>query len=457
MGKYFCKTCGYSTDILCNMNKHKETKRHINNVKESRKERRKELLNKKNIPSSVEENISDENKLLNETTICNIEESISVPINDDKSKLIEESNKLKCDACGYIFAEKRNLTKHIKLNRCKSMKEDDKKMYKVIEKMDEKIEKMQTTLKKSNTGNTTTNIIVNYNLLFQILIEQKFINAPVLLPMDIARLPESGRPEYSIPLLIEKQRDLEMVNHLGDIIVGYYKKDDPFIQSFWTLNRYNPDYLTRCQNGDIIYWQENPTGKIIKNTVIYPLLISLKIILEKCYQQKKYKENGIIYKISDDDATYINIIIEDIDNYTDGLGQGILKYIAEHFHPEKNEELISIKNKDNKSLQKQLERLLQSKEYNVERDAARTMTNLIEYVENGKTTNISKIDDSEDGPVPEGMYNHIPLTLEEIIGESSKPAKVKINSNKKKKVIKKVKEEPYKAGYGSSEVSDCEN
>ncbi len=119
---------------------------------------------------------------------------------------------------------------------------------------------------------------------------------------------------------------------LGNILVKYYKKDDPSKQSFWNSDSARRTYLTSVIVSNTVLWDIDKKGTQIKNTIIRPMLEFITLIIVEEIENSKTNNtmpNHIILANIERSKT-LNIIKQKID--IKGLDDEILRYITPFFH-----------------------------------------------------------------------------------------------------------------------------
>ncbi len=293
--KYICTECNYSTNNKSNFDRHNNSNAHMKKLG---------LLPKK-LP-------------LEKKNIC---------------------------VCGKIFKHRSGLSRH--KQTCKIIVEQYKK-----EDIDLKIQvaeikdMMQQLLKASATSQLIHSQTINNQPTYKLSVKnylQKFCaDAPTIeAPNDYAKL--TFENQTLIDTLLYYYRHKSLHKHLGDFIIGYYKKDDPSKQSVWTSDVARLTYIIKeSLAGKESIWNQDPKGVKVKRFIITPMLDHIRKYMNEYWDEiiandeltikKKNKNKVDIDALEKRQKMFngIHAIRQEIDNGI--LADDIIKYIASYLH-----------------------------------------------------------------------------------------------------------------------------
>lgn len=299
MSEYKCEYCNYITDRSSNIERHKKSKKHINNIRDDN-----------------ENNKSDE---------------------DGYTNLNSENNRksYKCKYCCKKFATQNSMYRHMK-HTCKQKNNSDIKESKIyiernpinilidklpvdnkskeiincfkqfIEMKDEENKKLDEENKKligiigsavmTNNNNSQANIInaettnKSVNLLTYAI--KNLGDAPPmkllegsdltkLLTHDTKTNKEKSDIEYTI---ICKFENKNLHKYIGDIIKDTYKKDNPKDQSIWLTDNSRLSFIIKqlvVDTSGRSEWIADKSGVKLTNYIITPILNEIGVMLKK--------------------------------------------------------------------------------------------------------------------------------------------------------------------------------
>ena len=254
--KYNCEICNYETDDKSNFNKHLNSKAHA-----------KKNTGIHNININV-------NKMLPSKFQCPIclkfYSSVS-SLSRHKNKyctgeILTEDAKLKLEK--EFDAKLKQKELEIELKYSKQIIEEMKTEKQQLQKDNNELKQYIKTVKP-----TTVNISVKK------LIQQNYPNAPHLAMLENYSVIHEDIDFTSDLIYYYKKNKLNA--YLGDIIIKYYKKEDPKEQSLWSTDSSRLKYIIK----ELIaskksMWSEDDKGLKINKHIIKPLL---KYICDYCY------------------------------------------------------------------------------------------------------------------------------------------------------------------------------
>jgi len=262
--------------------------------------------------------------------------------------IIDKSVEYKCE-CGKVFSHHPSLSRHKK--DCILIKKNTD----IIELKGEITELKSTVnnmngllfeLVKNNKLATATTNNNNYKISVKNYIQQNYPDAPALKgPTNYAKL--TYNDNELIDTLLYKYKHKVLHEYLGDFLVDYYKKDDPTEQSVWSSDISRLTYIVKESLEDKkSIWNHDYKGVKTKKCIIDPLLQHIKKYIGSYWENnvdlkiKKGREIDIDVLQKRQQKYNITYAIEtEIDNGV--LANDIIKYIASHFHMDKNIELVS--------------------------------------------------------------------------------------------------------------------
>jgi hypothetical protein len=328
--KYICNECNYETCDKSHFDRHKNTKKHVQNAQNMTKQIYKIIGKPK----------------------------VNQKLTGSKPKIVATSTEKSCKLCGNIFSCKQSLSRHIN-HRCKL--KTNEPVVKKLEIMIDTLEKQNQTLgkqneklmniveKQTNTAeNNSETIKKSINVLS--FVTKQYPNAPPIeeleydkfnkitkcLMYDRKNKKKIKRPLEEIILFHFKNDDLCKV--LGKAIVEEYKKDDPEDQSMWASDVSRLTFIVKNAIGKNkkSKWISDKNGVHFTELIIKPMF---EIIKEK---MREYIKNGGLKEseIRDEDIDNITIRLANMQlagelirlinlNKYDGK---VLKYVAPYFN-----------------------------------------------------------------------------------------------------------------------------
>ncbi len=335
-----CEICNYQTSDLGNFSRHKKSKRHIKLA---------------DIKSINDTNSNSKVYTLSTSSIHDMSnESTSKSTNMYTKTTIQEFN---CKQCNFETRHKSSYYRHIK--KCIVKPEDnqttselkiklefaekEKELYKKLEK--EKTELLNNFMNNANhiinktqdNAKLSTEAIQNVSISAIKYANEKFQNAPVLLPIENFNInnlsfdKKEDRVQLTETLIYHsKLKSLDKL--LGDHIIKNYKKNDPMTQSIHTTDCSRLNYIVKELFNNVSNWEVDKNGIKICSKIIKPLI-------EKCIELLLEHQKELIDEMSEGNyknKENIHIIINIIMSIDKGsLENDINKYIAPHFNMNK--------------------------------------------------------------------------------------------------------------------------
>lgn len=316
--KYICKTCNYETDDKSNFNKHLSSKAHA----------------KKNfVEAKVDENFNKKLKKLPSRFQCNICKK-----NYSSTSSLSHHKKKYCsgDTIKAMFEQEFN-----EKLRQKELEMELKYSKQIIENMKTEKQRLQQDnieMKQyiKNTKPTT------YNISVKKLVQQTYPNAPYLAMLENYAIIHEDEDSFTKDLIYCNKKNI-LNSYLGDIIIKYYKKEDPKDQSLWSTDSSRFKYILK----ELIaskksMWSEDDKGLKINKYIIEPLLQYIHDYINEQID----KLDDVLHDANADECIIISqkqldmaYIREQIQNGQ--LKDAVNKYMAPSFRFN-NDKLISI-------------------------------------------------------------------------------------------------------------------
>lgn len=290
MNKYLCEKCNYETNDKSNYNKHLQSVKH----------------NKKKV-NRQQNTLTHIKTYKNEGLVC---------------------------SCGKQFSYASGLSRHKKI--CNGVNINE-----VVEKLNTEINELKQKMKEQEelnirlahkTEQTSTNV---FNISVKNYIQQNYSSAPSLAQLEDYSVIEDECDDFGEKLISVYNKG-SLHKYLGDIIIKYYKKDDPKEQSLWNSDTSRLTYIIKeLINASKSSWYKDPKGVKTKSYIIDPLL---NYIMEYCIKYNDEHEVNLenwndlsandCITISQNQIVMGNIITN-IKN--DTLANDIIRYIAPYF------------------------------------------------------------------------------------------------------------------------------
>jgi len=256
-----------------------------------------------------------------------------------------------CQFCKRSFSTASNLTKHE--NKCAGRVLEIQKLQLEIKYRDKELEKNGKMLESAHDKINelekvlrTTKTAPIYNISIRKLIQNSYPDAPHLDQLDhYSIIHEDDKIDLTQDLLYFYKKNI-LDKYLGDIIIKYYKKENPEEQSLWSTDSARLNYIVK----ELIaskrsQWSEDLKGIKIKKYIVEPLLNYIKeyindqidILHEQIAEAKRDQCINITVK-----QVTLGEIREKILNGT--LKDEVIKYITPsfRFNTEKTDTLITV-------------------------------------------------------------------------------------------------------------------
>lgn len=298
--KHICEKCNYETNDKSNFNKHLKSVAHIQ-------------VNSK-VNNKLTENVN-----------------YKVP------------GKFQCPKCDKKFTSAPGLSRHknkfCKIDVIKEQLRDELKKEFELELMRQQLEHKDEIIKTIKEDNQelkqyikTTKPTTTYNISIKKMIQQTYPNAPHLERLDDYSILHDDNTDLMQDLIYYSRKN-RVNKYIGDIIIKFYKKDDPKDQSLWSTDSSRLKYIIKeLITTNNSYWSEDDKGLKINKYIIDPLLKYIhEYIREKIddLDDEIRKSKGYeCIEISEKQTALSNIQIQ-IQNGI--LKESIIKYIAPFF------------------------------------------------------------------------------------------------------------------------------
>jgi hypothetical protein len=312
--KYNCNSCSYSTNDASNWSKHKNTKRHLKKV---------QYNNNSKIDTQGDTHTDTQVDIQADTEIS--AKVLSVE---------KEKNKYLCPHCSEAFCYKSGLYRHMK-HRCVNVRETktdkelivslrkelDNRFIESINDLREHNKFLQSIVEKSE--NTTNEAIKTVKTSVNALayVTANFTNAPLLSPIpNYSQIKKYCGEKPIGKVIADLYADDRLIKYLGEVLVQYYKKEDPHEQSLWNSDCSRLSYLIRIAINERPSWITDKKGVQLKDHIIKPLL---DFIEKEILDLMKNRNNTIdtIYSCSK--------LLIDIRNSV--ISDDLIKYLAPYF------------------------------------------------------------------------------------------------------------------------------
>jgi hypothetical protein len=263
MNLYKCEKCNYQTNRKIDLQRHKTSRKHLKNIQKCN-----DITNNKNV-----------------IPIKNITKNTENTTENIKKEYIS------CNLCKKKFTTKTSMYRHRK-HYCENLNEinDDKDIK--IEKLEKQIEEVLKLANKNAdvvTKNAETiNIATKTNkqtINMMSYAVDNLQNAPPIKQLRsdkiVKMLNENNKSKnFSVEAVILHQFKNNILHHyLGEVILQYYKKDDPDDQSLWSTDVARSNFIIKCAvKGDDneSEWINDKSGTKIKKYIIVPMMEKVK-------------------------------------------------------------------------------------------------------------------------------------------------------------------------------------
>jgi len=240
-----------------------------------------------------------------------------------------------CQFCNAKYTRQSALTKHNQVCGLQKMKTQQLENEKQVE-----IEKLKTELELKNKEiNKLENFIKTlktnptYNVSIKKLVQTSYSNAPPLAQLENYEVIHDKEFVDFVDEIISYNDQKILHKYIGDIIIKYYKKDNPEDQSLWNTDVSRLNYIIKeAMANNKSKWVDDINANRLKESIIQPLLQYIKshIIKEQKIIHKEIKKATadrcieLTQKINS-----LAIIQYEINNGT--LENDIVKYISPSF------------------------------------------------------------------------------------------------------------------------------
>lgn len=253
--RYNCKDCNYATDDKSNFNKHLNSSSHNHKIMYVQK-----------VDTKVDKKC--QLKLPSRFRCPNCENTYS-----SASSLSRHKNKF-CKI-GVITTKVKTELEH-EFNKKLEQKEVEielKYSKQMIENMKNEKQQLQQDNKELKQYIKTVKPTINYNISVKKLVQQNYPDAPHLAMLkNYAVIHEDEDIDFTQDLIYYHNKN-KLNSYLGDIIIKFYKKEDPKDQSLWSTDSSRLKYIIK----ELIAskkssWSEDDKGLKINKYIIEPLL-----------------------------------------------------------------------------------------------------------------------------------------------------------------------------------------
>ena len=317
---YECKSCNYETHDSGNFTRHKNTKKHMQNVQK--------------------QNIS---------IIC---KPGCQPIVSQIKDYMPAKKQYVCPNCFEIFVHRQSLHKHIKFRCYEVAKSTEEKS--ILKETIDKLEKQNQALmnivqnQSKSVENNSETIKKSMNVLS--FVSKQYPNAPAIeeleydkfnkltkcLMYDTKSKKKIGRTLEEIILFYFKNDNLPEI--LGKAIVEEYKKDNPNDQSMWASDVSRLSFIVKSVIGKTkkSKWISDKNGVHFAELIIKPMFEIIKEKMREYIKKEKLEDT----EIRDDEMEDITIRLGQMQNAGElirlinlsKLDGKVLKYVAPYFN-----------------------------------------------------------------------------------------------------------------------------
>ena len=270
MNTYICKLCEYSTNVLCNMQKHNKTKKHLIAIKQQKK-----LLQGSHICSICNKCFGSKTTKWRHEKQCNYGESINKQKPTENEQLRNQLDEYK-----------KIIDTLVTTNN--SLASSNKSTAEASSKTAEAATKSMSILKYATTHMADAPPMTEIN-------NEEAISILGYKGEDstLSKEQQEHINEIYVQSVVAHYTNKNIVNFLSDMIVAYFRKpgvDYKKLSSIWAVDVARLSFIimsTINKDGEK-EWRSDKTGKLFKSMVIKPMLKALDVILQ---QYIKYKEN----------------------------------------------------------------------------------------------------------------------------------------------------------------------
>jgi len=243
--KFSCKTCNYATNDKSNYNRHLNSKAHVRSVNVDLK-----------VDSKVDSKVNFDRPSKFQCPKCDITCSSASSLSRHKNKY--------CN--GDIIKTKIEQEVIEKLKQ-KELEMEIKYKNKLLEKVETENKELKQYIK--NTKPTIT----NYNISVKKFIQQTYPDAPPLAMLENYAMIHRDEDVTLAQTLIYHHNENILNKYFGDIIIKYYKKEDPKDQSLWSTDSSRLKYIIKeLLASKRSSWSEDDKGLKLSKYIIEPLL-----------------------------------------------------------------------------------------------------------------------------------------------------------------------------------------
>jgi hypothetical protein len=367
---YECVLCNFSSDRSTDLNRHKQTKKHIINefnelkkVNDANKiiiadelsfcyqnDNKNTLNSKQGLLNDKNDKSCDESKTQNNAILLTTKE------NDNKKRH-------KC-ICGKVFSHMSGLSRHRKV--CDGIEcEKDKYIIKLetqLEEMKNRIEKIEqsnnSTTSNNNSHNSTN--ITDSKIYSDNTVNNKIINKTINVftylntyyndakPIKMLESDDITRILTNVELgkhlledvIVFQQSKYALNEFLGEFILKEFKKSDPKTQQFWITDITRLKFVVRqALNQNDAVWHPDKKGVCLTKHIITPILNEIFVMMtdykELCDERMKEATPAQYEKIHNQSKNAVSVIYDINQKILHGR---ILTYIAPYFQLELNDQ-----------------------------------------------------------------------------------------------------------------------
>ena len=230
-----------------------------------------------------------------------------------KNKKIQEKKQFQCIYCPALFTSQSGMFKH--QNKCKNdeltLLKQQLKQVEIeaeIKFLKQEIKSKDEIIEIFKTQSTTTNTIATKSVSALTYLVRKHKNAPPLLQIEhdeAKKLLKCDEDESLTGNILIEYREDRLDEFIGNIIVGFYKKEDPNQQSIWNSDASRLTFLIKDIIGNKSEWMTDKKGTKLRQLVIKPITTLIEELIRN-WQIEQAKVNDYELDVEQTDVRMVN-------------------------------------------------------------------------------------------------------------------------------------------------------
>jgi len=244
--KFSCISCNYATNDKSNYNRHLNSKAHAQSKNDTK------------IDSKVDSKVNSVRPSKFQCPKCDIICSSTSSLSRHKNKYCT-GNAIRTDKTEIDELNEKLKQKELEMEK---MKKDLESEYN--KKLAEELKQCMINVKPTTT---------NYNISVKKFVQQTYPDAPPLAMLENYAMIHENKDVTLAQTLIYYHNENTLNNYLGDIIIKYYKKEDPKDKSLWSTDSSRLKYINKeliASNRSSL--NEDDKGLKLSKYIIEPLL-----------------------------------------------------------------------------------------------------------------------------------------------------------------------------------------